>query len=283
MNYTKFSNFSFDNYIKIYNYCDKIKNNKKKNIFKNKKMVMLFLKPSTRTRVTFEIGFKEEEGKVTFLSFRDTQLSRNETIEETIRILDMFYDVIVIRGYKQREIEIESKNPIINALTDKYHPCQIASDIYTLMKESKNYNLENKKILWVGEKNNLFNTWLEASKIFKFNLEALLPKNQKIKNIKNYYNFKQINKKYLAIATDTWKSMGERKKKKFKDFKNVTVNSKNLKKTKFFLHCMPAYIGKEVGDGVINNKKSLVWKAIENKKHVQKGIIYFLFKLLGRA
>ncbi|MGX7589182.1 hypothetical protein ACT2CC_00475 [Candidatus Vidania fulgoroideorum] len=277
MNYIKFSDFKIKDYKKIFKLSKKFKENIRSNIFSNKNMIMLFNKPSTRTRITFEIGFKEENGNVVFLNKKDSQLSRGESIKDTLRVFSKFFDIIVIRTYIHNEVKKMTKysnTPIINALTDSYHPCQVASDIFTLLEKTI---IKGKLILWVGEKNNVFNTWLDASKIFNFKLEAILPYKKKCSCIKYYRSFKEVKKKYVAIVTDTWDSMSlSKKKKNYLLYKNVKVKKKDLKHTDYFLHCLPAYVGKEIGEKVLDNRKSLVWQCVENKKHVQKGIIYYL-------
>ncbi|AXN02490.1 Ornithine carbamoyltransferase [Candidatus Vidania fulgoroideae] len=280
MNYIKFSDFSLKNYKNIFLFSKKIKKKRNNKIFYNKNMIILFNKPSTRTRITFEMGFKEEGGNVVFLNSLDTQISRGENIKDTTKVLSKFCDVLVVRTYNQKEIEKISKYskvPVVNALTDSFHPCQVASDLFTLLEKTK---IRNKSILWVGEKNNIFKTWLDASKTFNFNLEAIFPINEKFSIINRYKSFKEINKKYIAIISDTWDSMKKKKEnyKNYNFYKHVKVKKKNLKFTKYFLHCLPAYNNKEVEKGVIYHKKSLVWKCVENKKHVQKGIINFLIK-----
>ncbi|MGX7589027.1 hypothetical protein ACWNYO_00435 [Candidatus Vidania fulgoroideorum] len=275
MNYLKFSDLSLKNYLKIFKYSNSFKKNKC--FFYGKRMIMLFRKPSTRTRISFEMSFKEEGGKVVFLNEKDTQLSRGESLIDTLKTLSYFCDILVIRTFRQDELKDVSKffkKPIINALTNESHPCQVLADIYTLIEKE---NIKKKKILWVGEKNNVFKTWYEASKIFNFKLEAILPLGIKSKKIRYYRSFKYINRKYLAVISDTWNSMGCKKKKKFL-YKNIVVKKENLKFTKYFLHCLPAYIGKEIDKNVLNDKKSLVWKCIQNKRKVYKGIIHFLLK-----
>ncbi|MGX7577038.1 hypothetical protein [Candidatus Vidania fulgoroideorum] len=265
-NLLNIKNLNFNEYKKIFKIAKAYKKKYFSKDFLNKTMIMLFEKPSTRTRVSLEKSFISGEGKVIFLNKSDTQISRGESLKDTVKTLENFCDILIIRTFSEKKIENVvkfSKVPIINALTNNSHPLQVISDIFTF---SEKKSIKDSKIIWVGEKNNVFKTWIDASKIFNF----------KIKNILNINKLKNKIKKCDFLITDTWCSMG---KKKFKN--GLTIKKKHLDKlgkNSFFTHCLPAYRGQEVSSGVINHKKSLVWKAIKDKLYVYKAIINYILK-----
>ena len=225
-----------------------------KSVLKEKKILaMIFEKPSTRTRVSFEVGMKKINGEVVILDQNDTQLARGESLSDTIKVLSRYVDIIMYRGSDETKLYDISKSssvPIINGLTNQSHPCQIVADLMTLEENFKNIN--NLNICWLGDGNNVCNSWIHASKHFDFNLNISCPfgffPSKKILNKVNNNKIKLLSDPMKAVQgadvliTDTWESMGMKKKndtlKKFQDFQ---INSALLKKTKkkhmFYIVC----------------------------------------------
>ena len=256
---------------------------------KNKKMLaMIFEKPSTRTRVSFEVGMKHLNGDVVILDQHDTQLARGESLQDTIRVLSRYVDIIMYRGSDEKklyEITNCSTIPIINGLTDQSHPCQILADIMTL--EEKFKSLKNLNLCWIGDGNNVCNSWIHSSLHFDFNFNISCPKGcfpekkllKKInsKKIRLFENPFEAVENADVIITDTWISMGMKEdKKRLKKFKNFQINNSLFKKTNkstYFLHCLPAHRGYEVTDEIIDGQKSLVWVEAENRLYVHQSIL----------
>ncbi len=275
----------------------KIKRSKsRKKILKNKFLSMIFEKPSTRTRISFEIGMKQLGGDVITLDQADTQLGRGESIQDTIKVLGEYVDIILYRGSSDKllsDISLLSSIPIINGLTDNSHPCQIMADILTL--EEKFKSLNKLKICWVGDGNNVCNSWIDISKHFNFNLNISTPKVYrpdllKIEKIKKYgknINYFVDPKKAVedadVVITDTWSSMGTKESKiRIAKFSKYQVNKSLMKLAKshaVFLHCMPAHRGQEVTAEIIDGKNSLILKEASNRLHVQKSILLWCLNI----
>ena len=260
---------------------------------KKKILAMIFEKPSTRTRVSFEVGMKQLDGDVVILDHADTQLGRGESLEDTIKVLSRYVDIIVYRGSDEKQIYDLCKLstvPIINGLTDDSHPCQILADIMTLQENFK--SLDKLNISWVGDGNNVCNSWIHSCLHFNYNLNVTcpvgnFPKKEIIEKIKSS-KIKLFDDPILAVknadvvVTDTWVSMGMKNSperlKKFKKFQiNKELLSKTNKKT-FFLHCLPAHRGCEVTDEVIDGENSLVWNEAENRLYVHQAILLWCLK-----
>ena len=276
-------------YILDLGYRIKHKNFKKK-ILKDKFLSMIFEKPSTRTRISFEIGMKQLGGDVITLDQADTQLGRGETIQDTVKVLGKYVDIIVYRGSTDKllsEISLFSDIPIINGLTENSHPCQIMADILTLLEKFQ--SIDNLKICWVGDGNNVCNSWIDINKHFNFNFnistpESFKPDISRINKVKkygrniNYYSDpREAVKNADVIITDTWSSMGTKESKaRLSKFSKYQVNRKLMdiaKKKVVFLHCMPAHRGQEVTSEIIDGKNSLVLEEAFNRLHVQKSIL----------
>ena len=254
---------------------------------------MIFEKPSTRTRVSFEVGMKNLNGEVVILDHADSQLGRGESLEDTMKVLSRDVDIVVYRGasgkklYKLSEL---STVPIINGLTDESHPCQIIADIMTLQENFK--SLDDLNICWVGDGNNVCNSWIHSCKHFNFNFNIScpsgnFPKKNKLKNV-NSSKINFFEDPYKAVCgadvviTDTWVSMGMKKDpdrlKKFKKFQiNKNLMNKTGKRT-YFLHCLPAHRGYEVTDEIIDGENSLVWSEAENRLYVHQAILLWCLK-----
>ena len=253
-------------------------------------LAMIFEKPSTRTRISFEVAMTELGGSAIYLDAKSMQMGRGETIADTAKVLGRYLDGIMIRASKHEtllEMAKHSKIPVINGLTDISHPCQILADIMTF--EEKLGDIENKTISWVGDGNNMANSWIHASKIFNFKLRLACPSirlpDENIVNwaMDNGANIKIMNdpmeacKDSNAILTDTWVSMGdENTVNPEKIFNNFQVNDKLFAVAAddaIFMHCLPAHRGQEVSSEIIDGPRSVVWDEAENRLHIQKAIL----------
>ena len=272
---------------------------KKSSSFKNSlsgiNLAMIFEKPSTRTRVSFEIAIKELGGQAIILDENTTHLARGETVADTARVLDRYCQVFMIRTTNHNKL-IEYQNyanaPIINGLSNISHPCQVMADIMAF--EENREKIFKKKVTWMGDLNNVLYSWVEAANIFDFDLYIAHPKQikpskelKKIsygkKNITFTQNVKQAVYNSNCIITDTWFSMGSKKSNISEQyFKRYQVNKKNIigaSPKVAFMHCLPAKRGKEVTKEIIDNKKiSIVWDEAENRLHIQKAILEWCLK-----
>ena len=261
---------------------------------KSKTLGLIFEKPSTRTRVSFEIAMYQLGGNVTILEQEKTHLGRGETISDTAKVLSRYIDIIVYRTSspeKLYELAKYSDVPVINGLTDKTHPCQLIADIMTF---EENIGIINKKRIftWCGDFNNVCRSWLQAANIFGFQLNLACPKEliniNEMKNINNFKNIKIYNSAELAcknadcVMTDTWFSMGQKvSEKKRKLLKPFQINNNLLSTTKnksIFMHCLPAHRGEEIEENILEHPKSVVLDEAENRLHTQKAILNWCLK-----
>jgi ornithine carbamoyltransferase len=259
-----------------------------------KSLAMIFMKSSTRTRVSFEVGTWQLGGHALFLSPRDVQLGRGEPIKDTARVLSRMVDGIMIRTFAHAEIEELAQYadvPIINGLTDLLHPCQILADLLTVRQFLGGY--EGKKIAWIGDGNNMANSWINAAWRLGFPLDLACPAgydpdaailaraqkdNAKIRVVRDP---RQAADGAHVINTDVWASMGQEEEQKIREkaFAGYQVDAKLMsaaKKDAIFLHCLPAHRGEEVSEEVLEGKQSRVWDEAENRLHVQKAIMAVL-------
>jgi ornithine carbamoyltransferase len=278
----------------ILNFANKIKNNEKKycNLLKSKSLGLLFNKPSTRTKVSFDIGMKKLGGNVIDLDLDKIGFETRESSEDILKVLSQYLDCLVIRNDSHKQlVKFASLNaiPIINGLSNYSHPCQILSDVFTI--EECLGKIDNLVILWIGDFNNVLISLIQAAEIFKFKLNILVPnsilktKNQFIKKNELKYStfYKDFNlglKDVDCVMTDVWISMGERKNKLKKEtLKKYQVNEKimrQVKKDAIFMHCLPAHRNQEVTDSVIDGKNSVILKQAQNRMYVQQSIMNFL-------
>ncbi len=278
-------------------YLKKLRKKNKSDVsLKNINLAMIFEKPSTRTRVSFELAIKELGGRSIILDEATTHLSRGETISDTARVLSRYCNILMIRTTNHKKL-IEyhnySKLPIINGLSNLSHPCQILADIMTY--NEKRGSIKNKKFVWLGDLNNVLYSWVEAATIFNFSLTLCFPKLIKVsKELKDKIKLANSNvhisndpklacKDSDCIITDTWFSMGKKPTQKLLNaFKPYQVNKKVMslaKKTALFMHCLPATRGNEVTSDIIDNSNySLVWNEAENRLHIQKAILEWCLK-----
>ena len=245
---------------------------------------LLFEKPSTRTRVSFEIGMKELGGYTVFLRFEDMQLARGEIILDTAKTLERYLDFLAIRTINHSILEKFANNstiPIINALSNRFHPCQALADIFTIFEKKKTVE----KIAYIGDANNVCNSLMLISSILGLHLVVATPKNYqpdekiilKCKNISIMNDPKEAAKDADVIYTDTWISSYEKESEdKIKAFKPFQINEKLVKLAKedyLFMHCLPAYRTREVTQNVIGSSNSIIYDQAENRLHIQKAIL----------
>ena len=262
------------------------------NTLENKTLAMIFDKSSTRTRVSFEAGMIQLGGQSLFLSDRDIQLGRGEPIMDSAIVISSMVDAVMLRLSSHDDITEFAKHsskPVINALSDDSHPCQILADLMTY--QEKCGSIKGKKIAWVGDGCNVCQTYMQAASIFDFELSIATPVGyepqksfiEKYQNNISYSSNPIIASKGAdIIVTDVWTSMGQESERKQRElaFKGFQVDKKMMSKAKedaIFMHCLPAYRGKEVSSDVIDGNKSAVWDEAANRLHVQKALLLFLF------
>ena len=256
-------------------------------------LAMVFEKSSTRTRVSFEAGIHQLGGSSIVLNTAESQLGRGEPIEDVARIITRMVDIVMIRTFEQDIIErfaAHSRVPVINGLTNEYHPCQILADIYTYIEHRG--GITGKTVAWIGDANNMCATWAQAAKIFGFKLNVSSPAGYQFKPVGDEAKHVELFADPMLAAedadlvtTDVWTSMGfeaenEARKKAFADF---TVDAEMMAaahKDALFMHCLPAHRGEEVSNDVLEGPQSVVWDEAENRLHVQKALMEY--QLLGK-
>jgi ornithine carbamoyltransferase len=258
-----------------------------------KSLAMIFMKSSTRTRVSFEVGTWQLGGHALFLSPRDVQLGRGEPIADTARVLSRYVDGIMIRTFAHSEIEELAKYadvPIINGLTDLVHPCQVLADLLTVKQFLGGYN--GKRVAWIGDGNNMANSWVNAAYVLGFELTlacpegydpdaAILKRAQSKAKVRVVRDPAEAAEKADVVNTDVWASMGQEeeqavREKAFRGYKVDGALMKRANKEAIFLHCLPAHRGEEVAVEVIDGPQSRVWDEAENRLHIQKAIMAVL-------
>jgi len=263
---------------------------------RDRTLAMVFEKHSTRTRVSFEAGMHQLGGTVITLMTRDTQMGRGEPIEDVARVISRMVDIIMIRTFEQAIIERFSEHsrvPVVNGLTNEYHPCQILGDIYTYLEQRG--SIRGKTVAWIGDSNNVCNTWLQAAEVFDFNVHVSTPPGYEVEperaglyGTDHYEEFEDPMKAAKGadlITTDVWTSMGDEaetaaRKRDFEAWQVDKPMMRAAKKDALFMHCLPAHRGEEVAADVIDGGQSVVWEEAENRLHVQKALMEYL--LLGR-
>jgi len=255
-----------------------------------KTLAMIFAKSSTRTRVSFEVGAFQLGGHALFLSSRDIQIGRGEPTADTARVLSRYVDGIMVRTFDHTEVEQLARCatiPVINGLTDLSHPCQVMADLLTVREAFGTW--EGKRVAWIGDGNNMANSWLEAAEVLGFELRLACPEGYE----PNREKFERAARKATVVVTevpeeavedahvvntDVWASMGQEGEAEARRnaFKGYTVDAELMKQAHpdaIFLHCLPAHRGEEVSSEVIEGRQSRVWDEAENRLHVQKALL----------
>ena len=264
--------------------------------FVGKVLGMIFEKSSTRTRISFEAGICQFGGNAIFLSPRDTQLGRGEPIEDSARVISSMLDIIMIRTFGHDIVErfaSYSKVPVINGLTDDHHPCQLLADLQTFQEHRG--SIKGKTVAWIGDSNNVCNTWLQAAEVLDFNVHVSTPKGYEVeveraglygdKHFEEFEDPMDAAKDAEIVTTDVWTSMGfeSENEERLKDFADWQVDQEMMSvasSNALFMHCLPAHRGEEVTAEVIDGTQSVVWDEAENRLHVQKALMEYL--LLGK-
>ena len=298
--YLQFRDFSLEEYEYLFERTRWIKDMFKRYVpyqpLRDRTLAMVFEKHSTRTRVSFEAGMHQMGGTVITLMTRDTQMGRGEPIEDVAGVITRMVDIVMIRTFEQSIIEKfaeHSRVPVVNGLTNEYHPCQILGDLYTYVEQRG--SIRGKTVAWIGDSNNVCNTWLQAAETFDFNVHVSTPPGYEVEPERaglyghdHYEEFEDPMKAAKGadlITTDVWTSMGDeaqtaKRKKDFEAWRVDVEMMKAAKKDALFMHCLPAHRGEEVAAKVIDGPQSVVWDEAENRLHVQKALMEYL--LLGR-
>ena len=298
--YLQFKDFSREEYEYIFERAkwikDKFKRYEPYHPLFDRTLVMIFEKASTRTRLSFEAGMQQLGGSAIYLNTRDSQLGRGEPVEDAAQVISRMSDLVMIRTFEQEMVECFAANsrvPIINGLTNEYHPCQILADVFTFIEQRG--CIQGKTVAWVGDSNNMCNTWLQAAEILDFNVHVSTPPGYEVEperaglygtaNFEAFADPMEACKGADLVTTDVWTSMGfeaENEERK-KDFADWCVDAEMMavaNKEAVFMHCLPAHRGEEVTAEVIDGPQSVVWDEAENRLHAQKALMEYL--MLGR-
>ena len=301
--YLQFADFTADEYAYLFERAAlikaKFKAYEKHHPLSDRTLAMIFEKASTRTRVSFEAGMYQLGGSVVNLTSAGSQLGRAEPIEDTARVISRMVDIVMIRTFEQARIEqfaAHSRVPVINGLTNEYHPCQILADIFTFIEHRG--PIQGKTVAWIGDGNNMANTWAQAAALLGFTLRVSTPRGYEVDTqlaaldgtplTKGWQNFNDPMKACEGadlVTTDVWTSMGyeaenEARRKAFADWCVDGDMMAAAKADALFMHCLPAHRGEEVTAEVIDGPQSGVWDEAEYRMHVQKALMEYL--LLGR-
>ena len=298
--YLQFKDFRAEEYAYLFERTaiikTRFKNYEKYQPLVDRTLAMIFEKASTRTRVSFEAGMYQMGGSVVNLTTGDSQLGRAEPVEDSARVIGRMVDIVMIRTFEQAKLErfaAHSRVPVINGLTNEYHPCQILADVFTFIEHRG--SIAGKVVAWVGDGNNMANTWLQAADILGFTLHVSTPTGYEIDpalaGVSDPACLKLFNHPLDAcrgahlVTTDVWTSMGyetenEARMKAFVDWCVDADMMAAARKDALFMHCLPAHRGEEVQAEVIDGPQSVVWDEAENRMHVQKALMEYL--LLGR-
>jgi ornithine carbamoyltransferase len=299
--YLQFSDLTADEYAWLFERAaiikKKFKSYEKYHPLADRTLAMIFEKASTRTRVSFEAGMYQLGGSVLNLTTGDSQLGRAEPIEDTARVISRMVDIVMIRTFGQERIERfaeYSRVPVINGLTNEFHPCQILADIFTYIEHRG--SIKGKTVAWVGDGNNMANTWLQAADLLGFTIHLSTPTgyevDQAVAGIRSAQSYKVFKDPMDAcrgadlVTTDVWTSMGyeaenEARKKAFAEWCVDSEMMRVAKPDALFMHCLPAHRGEEVEAEVIDGPQSVVWDEAENRMHAQKALMEYL--LLGKV
>lgn len=255
---------------------------------KNKTLAMIFEKSSTRTRISFEVGMTQLGGHAIFLSSQDTQIGRGEPIEDTAKVISSMADGIMIRTFCHESVKTlaaHSRVPVINALTDDFHPCQLLADMQTYYEHRG--SIEGKTVLWVGDGNNMCHSYINAAQQYGFNLRISTPEDYEpnprfVAGHESHVELIRDSMEAAAgadlIVTDVWASMGQEEEQKkreraFKDYQVTRELMAQADKDALFMHCLPAHRGEEVSAEIMDDPNSVVWDEAENRLHAQKALL----------
>ncbi len=258
-------------------------------------LVMIFEKASTRTRLSFEAGMHQLGGSAIYLNTRDSQLGRGEPVEDAAQVISRMCDMVMIRTFEQSIIErfaAHSRVPVINGLTNEYHPCQILADIYTFIEHRG--SIKGRTVAWIGDSNNMLYTWLQAAELLDFTVQASSPPGYEVdqavagssaSRLKAFADPIEAAQGADLVTTDVWTSMGfeAQNEERVKAFADWCVDEDMMRAARadaLFMHCLPAHRGEEVSAAVIDGPSSVVWDEAENRLHTQKALMEYL--LLGR-
>ena len=290
--FLNFENFSRQDLVHIIDRAIEIKSKSEtSNIFDKKTLGLIFQKPSTRTRVSFEVAMNKLGGNTIFLSSSELQMSRGEPIPDTSKVLSSMVDAVVIRNDSHEELKLFSENssvPVINGLTDLFHPCQILADLMTFKEKNEGEILS--KVCWIGDGNNVCNSYIEAASIFDFEISIFCPKGCEpyqplLNKAKDFITLASSKKEALEkaqiVTTDVWTSMNNETsaKERRKTFKNFFVEEEDMglaDDNAIFLHCLPAHRGEEISFTMLEHPQSVVWDQAENRLHAQQSLLEFL-------
>ena len=294
------SDLNKEEILQIIDYATKLKKDKfSDQTLKGKSVGLIFMKPSTRTRLSFEVGVYQMGGQPLYITGSSTQISRGEDIKDTARVMARYLDGIVIRTYSHKEVQQLAKyfdKPVINALTDYLHPCQILADLQTIYERFG--KVEGIKVAFIGDGNNVANTWLIAGGVVGFDVSVATPLGYELSGKAVFEALKHAEKSGAninitndpveavknadVIYTDVWVSMGqEDEKEKKKEFEGFQINKQLLKHTSgkaIVMHCLPAHKGEEISEDVFEQFADVIFDEAENRLHSQKALMSFLFK-----
>jgi ornithine carbamoyltransferase len=299
--FLQFSDFSREEFGYLFERTRLIKEKFKRYEFyqplRDRTLAMVFEKASTRTRVSFEAGMYQLGGSVIHLTTGDSQLGRAEPIEDTARVISRMVDVVMIRTFEQAKIERFaqcSRVPVINGLTNEFHPCQVLADIYTYIELRG--PIQGRTVAWIGDTNNMLYTWLQAAYLLDFKVHVSAPHGYRVdrdragkpaeRHFAEFADPLEAARGAHLVTTDVWTSMGfeaenEQRRKAFADWCVDEEMMSFATPDSLFMHCLPAHRGEEVTDGVMEGPHSVVWDEAENRLHAQKALLEYL--LIGRV
>ena len=275
----------------------RFKNYEKYQPLVDRTLAMIFEKASTRTRVSFEAGMYQMGGSVVHLTTGDSQLGRAEPVEDSARVISRMVDIVMIRTFEHTKLEAfaaHSRVPVINGLTNEYHPCQILADIFTFIEHRG--SIQGKTVAWIGDGNNMCNTWLQAAEVLDFHVHVSTPPGYEVEperaGLIGTGHFAHFDDPMEAcrgadlVTTDVWTSMGfeAENEERMRDFAEWRVDEEMMRVANpgaVFMHCLPAHRGEEVTAEVIDGPQSVVWDEAENRLHVQKALMEYL--LIGKV
>ncbi|MBS0544644.1 MAG: ornithine carbamoyltransferase [Proteobacteria bacterium] len=296
--YLQFKDFSREEYDYLFERAKWIKNKFKRyepyHPLFDRTLVMIFEKASTRTRLSFEAGMQQLGGSAIYLNTRDSQLGRGEPVEDAGQVISRMSDLVMIRTFEQDIVErfaANSRVPVINGLTNEYHPCQILADIFTYIEHRG--SIQGKTVTWIGDSNNMCNTWLQAAEVLDFHVHVSTPPGYEVEperaGLYGTDHFRQFADPLEAckgahlVTTDVWTSMGfeAENEERMKAFADWCVDAEMMSVAApdaLFMHCLPAHRGEEVTAEVMDGPQSVVWDEAENRLHAQKALMEFLMR-----